>query len=87
MFTPIEVGDAVKTARRQAEEGRSGEIRGHRPKHSACPRQAWLARFLQRLVMNLSRLGLKNMPIEDRIEKIARLVLVALLFATIGWIV
>jgi len=26
------------------------------------------------------------MPIEEKIEKIARLVLVALLFATLGWI-
>jgi hypothetical protein len=37
--------------------------------------------------MDLSRIGVKNMPMEDRIEKIARLVLVALLFATLGWIV
>jgi hypothetical protein len=32
-------------------------------------------------------IGVKNMPIEDKIEKYARLVLVALLFATLGWIV
>jgi hypothetical protein len=36
--------------------------------------------------MNLPRLGFQTMPIEDRIEKIARVVLVALLFATLGWI-
>ena len=37
--------------------------------------------------MNMPRLGIKNLPIEDRIEKITRLVLVALLFATLGGIV
>jgi hypothetical protein len=37
--------------------------------------------------MNFPRIGVKDMSIEDRIEKLARLVLVALLFATLGWIV
>ena len=37
--------------------------------------------------MDLPRSGIENMPLEDRIEKYARLVLVALLFATLGWIV
>ena len=36
--------------------------------------------------MNMPRFDIKNIPIEDRIEKIARLVLVALLFATLGGI-
>jgi hypothetical protein len=31
--------------------------------------------------------GVEIMTMEDRIEKYARLVLVALLFATLGWIV
>lgn len=34
----------------------------------------------------MPRLGIKNLPIEDKIEKIARLVLVALLFVTLGGI-
>jgi len=34
-----------------------------------------------------SSIGRKTIPIEDKIEKLARLVLVALLFATLGWIV
>jgi hypothetical protein len=46
-----------------------------------------LARFLLYWVVDLPRIGAENMPIEDRIEKYARLVLVALLFATLGWIV
>ena len=37
--------------------------------------------------MNLPRIGVKNMLLEDKIERYARLVLVALLFATLGWIV
>ena len=36
--------------------------------------------------MNMPRLRIKNLPIEDKIEKIARLVLGALLFATLGGI-
>lgn len=46
-----------------------------------------MACFLQHLVMDLSRIGGKNVPIEDKIEKLARLVLVALLFATLAVIV
>jgi hypothetical protein len=37
--------------------------------------------------MNLPRFGFEAMPIEDRIEKYARIVLVALLFATLGSII
>jgi len=46
-----------------------------------------LARFLQRWLVDIPRVGAEFMPIEDRIEKYAHLVLVALLFATLGWIV
>jgi hypothetical protein len=46
-----------------------------------------VARFLLYWVVDLPRTGVEIMPIEDRIEKYARLVLVALLFATLGWIV
>jgi hypothetical protein len=49
--------------------------------------QPCLARFLQLLVVDFPSIGVKNMPIEEKIEKFARLVLVALLFATLGWIV
>jgi hypothetical protein len=41
----------------------------------------------QHWAMNFPRIGVKDMPLEDKIEKFARLVLVALLFATLGWIV
>ena len=53
------------------------------------PVTSWLARFLQQLVMNflILKAGIKEMPLEDRIEKLARLALLALLFATLGWIV
>ena len=37
--------------------------------------------------MNLFNTGISDMPLEDKIEKLARLALVALLFATLGWIV
>jgi hypothetical protein len=37
--------------------------------------------------VNFPRIGIKHMPIEDKIEEFARLVLVALLFAALGWIV
>jgi sensor domain CHASE-containing protein len=37
--------------------------------------------------MDFPRIRVENMPIEDRVEKIACLVLVALLYATLGGIV
>jgi hypothetical protein len=37
--------------------------------------------------MNFPRISLADMPIEDRIEKYARIVLVALLFAALGSII
>jgi len=36
--------------------------------------------------MNFQRIRMENMPIEDRVEKIACLMLVALLYATLGGI-
>jgi hypothetical protein len=62
------------------------EVHTHTPKHSACRQPVRLARFVQLPGMNQFKIG-DAMPIEDRIEKYARLVLIALLFATLGWIV
>jgi hypothetical protein len=45
-----------------------------------------LARFLQPLVMANLRVGRETIAAEDKIERLARLVLVVLLFATLGWI-
>jgi hypothetical protein len=45
-----------------------------------------LARFLQPSVMANLRIARETIAAEDKIERLARLVLVALLFATLGWI-
>ena len=51
------------------------------------PAAADLARFLQKKGMSYLRMVLGNMPIEDRIDQVARVVLLALLLATLYSIV
>lgn len=38
-------------------------------------------------VVSLWCLAVKDMPLEEKVEKLARLALVALLFATLGWVI
>jgi hypothetical protein len=49
------------------------------PVAGTLPAMIWLVKYLS--------VAIRHMTLEERIENLARLVLVALLFATLGWIV